>query len=159
RNAGSGPLPGFVAGIAQHLPFPDKYFDVVASLNFLHLFSNQTQTAMIAEMIRVARPGASLVLEFDNAMQGVVLGLHKRWRGTERGSFPGEIRRALGDTCRVQAIHGAVFPVLWRLFYRWPRIFAKLEKISYVFPFNRLSHRIYYKVSVPTPEPRPAAGR
>jgi len=36
--------------------------------------------------------------------------------------------------------------VVWRLFRYFPKIFVFVEKIAYVPPFNRLSHRIYYKV-------------
>jgi ubiquinone/menaquinone biosynthesis C-methylase UbiE len=40
---------GLVRSYAQALPFPTSYFDVVTSLNFLHLFSLQTQKDMIAK--------------------------------------------------------------------------------------------------------------
>jgi ubiquinone/menaquinone biosynthesis C-methylase UbiE len=131
---------------AQGLPFADASFDVVTALNFLHIFSVETQREMIAEMKRVARPGGFLVLEFDNALQGLLLGLYKRYFRDERGSLPGEIRYVLGDHCRVVQIYGAVFPVVWRLFRHFPKIFVSIEKITYLPPFNRLSHRIYYKV-------------
>lgn len=146
RKAANGPRCVFVRAVAQRLPFADASFDVVTALNFLHLFSLETQREMVADMKRVVRPGGSLVLEFDNALQGVWLGLYKRWSGKEQVSLPGEIRSVLGEQCRVVKIHGAVFPVVWRLFYRLPRIFVPMEKIAYVAPFNRLSHRIYYKV-------------
>src|ERR1700684_837049 len=44
----------FSAAYAQNLPFRDNVFDVVAALNFLHLFRPETQKAMVAEMKRVA---------------------------------------------------------------------------------------------------------
>jgi ubiquinone/menaquinone biosynthesis C-methylase UbiE len=135
-----------IAAYAQHLPFPDNAFDVVVSLNFLHLFNLKSQQEMIAEMKRVVRPGGTLVLEFDNALHGLGLGLYQRWTGKEQGALPGEIRRVLGDDCRVQEISGAVFPIVWRLFYHLPRLFAHFEKIAYFAPFNRLAHRNYYKV-------------
>ncbi len=136
----------FIRVYAQRLPFKDATFDVVCSLNFLHLFSLQTQREMVSEMKRVLKHQGILVLEFDNALQGLLLGLYKRWFGTERGSLPHEISYAIGDDCRVAAIHGAVFPVVWRVLRRFPVVSTQLERISYWAPFNRLSHRIYYKV-------------
>jgi len=42
--------------------------------------------------------------------------------------------------------YGAVFPILWRLFYHFPRFFSAFEKLAYVPPFNFLAHRIYYQL-------------
>ena len=137
---------GFVNAYAQQLPFRDASFDVVTTLNFLHLFDLGTQRDMIAEMKRVVRPGGILVLEFDNALHGGIVGLYKRWFSDERGSFPHEIRRVIGDSCRVVKVYGAVFPIIWRLLFRIPGVSIPLEKIAYLPPFNRLSHRIYYKL-------------
>jgi ubiquinone/menaquinone biosynthesis C-methylase UbiE len=136
----------FVAAHAQRLPFPNGTFDVITALNFLHLFTLDTQQEMVAEMKRVAKPGGALVLEFDNALHGLGLGLYKRWSGVERGSLPREIGYVIGDGCRVASIYGAVFPVAWRVFSRFPRVFAPLEKIAYILPFRLLSHRVYYKL-------------
>lgn len=141
-----GPQCTFVAAHAQGLPFPDGTFDVVTALNFLHLFTLETQQEMVAEMKRVAKPGGTLVLEFDNALHGLGLGLYKRWSGMERGSLPKEIGYVVGDECRVASIHGAVFPIAWRVFSHFPRVFAPLEKIAYIPPFHLLSHRVYYKL-------------
>lgn len=136
----------FAAAYAQHLPFPSDTFDVVTSLNFLHLFSVETQRQMIAEMKRVLKPGGTLVLEFDNALHGIWVGLYKRWFSDERGALPWEIRYVIGPGSRIVRVYGAVFPFLWRLFRHFPRFFIPIEKIAYVPPFNRLSHRIYYKI-------------
>jgi ubiquinone/menaquinone biosynthesis C-methylase UbiE/uncharacterized protein YbaR (Trm112 family) len=136
----------FVAAYAQQLPFPDSAFDLVFSLNFLHLFSLDTQRKMIAEMLRVVRSGGAVILEFDNALHGIVIGLYKRWSGREQGSLPTEILHVIGDGCRVVKVYGAVFPVVWRVCWRFPRVFKALEKIAYVPPFNRLAHRVYYKL-------------
>lgn len=144
-----GQLPcGFTAAHAQSLPFPDKSFDVITALNFLHLFRLDTQRAMIAEMKRVVKPGGILVLEFDNALNGLGLGLYKRWKRIERGSLPGEIRSVIGNDCRVVKVYGAVIPVAWRLFYRFPKLFGPLERITYLPVLNRLAHRVYYKMQV-----------
>jgi ubiquinone/menaquinone biosynthesis C-methylase UbiE len=135
-----------VRSYAQSLPFPTGYFDVVTSLNFLHLFSLQTQTDMIAEMKRVVRPGGVVVLEFDNAIHGLGLGLFKRWTGREQGSLPWEIRQVIGSGCRITHIYGAVFPVIWRWLYRSPDSSMRVEKLAYHTPINWLAHRIFFRL-------------
>jgi ubiquinone/menaquinone biosynthesis C-methylase UbiE len=136
----------FVQAYAQRLPFPDDQFDVVITLNFLHLFDLPTQREMIQELERVTKPGGILVLEFDNALRGVWMGLYRRWFKNEQGSLPWEIRSVLPSKVRVERVYGAVFPVIWQLTYRIPQIFVPLEKIAYLPIFNRLSHRVYYKL-------------
>jgi len=138
----------FVQTFAQNLPLASNSFDVVTSLNFLHLFSVDTQREMVSEMKRILKPGGTLVLEFDNGLQGGVVGLVKRMTGRERGAMmPWEIRYILGSGVRVTAVHGAVFPVLWRAFWRFPRVAAMLDGLGYHFPVNRLLHRVYYRVT------------
>ena len=137
---------GVVQSYAQHLPFPDAYFDVVVALNFLHLFTLQTQRDMVGEMKRVAKPGGIIVLEFDNALHGLIIGLYKRWSGRERGALPGEIAYIIGNDCRVGRIYGAVFPIVWRAFHHFSSLFTQVEKVAYYPPLNRLSHRVFYKL-------------
>jgi ubiquinone/menaquinone biosynthesis C-methylase UbiE len=156
RKAGARPNCTFVRAAAQQLPFGDGTFDVVTALNFLHLFSLATQRAMVAEMKRVVRPGGTVVLEFDNALHGLAVGLYKRWFGDEHGSLPREIRYVVGDDCRVAKKSGAVFPVVWRAFCRLPRVFLPLEKLAYITPFNYLAHRIYWKIVKPDPAAHPS---
>jgi ubiquinone/menaquinone biosynthesis C-methylase UbiE len=151
RKIQGRPRVGLVRSYAQSLPFPTGSFDVAISLNFLHLFSLHTQKEMIAEMKRVVRPGGIVVLEFDNAIHGLGLGLIKRWGGRERGSLPWEIRQVIGGNCRVTHIYGAVFPVVWRLFYRFAGIFTSVEKIAYYPPFNWVAHRIFFRLVTTQP--------
>src|SRR5258708_32221669 len=80
---------GLANAYAQQLPFASDAFDVVITLNFLHLFSLQSQREMIAEMKRITKPGGTLVLEFDNALHGLgLVGLFKRFFRDERGRLP-----------------------------------------------------------------------
>jgi ubiquinone/menaquinone biosynthesis C-methylase UbiE len=137
---------GLVRSYAQSLPFPTGYFDVVTSLNFLHLFTLETQKDMIAEMKRVVRPGGIVVLEFDNAINGLGIGLFKRWTGREHGSLPWEIRRVIGSDCQVTHVCGAVFPVVWRLLYKAAPISTHIEKLAYYPPFNWIAHRIFFRL-------------
>jgi ubiquinone/menaquinone biosynthesis C-methylase UbiE len=146
RKAADGRPCGFSVAYAQELPFKSGSFDVVTSLNFLHLFSLDTQRAMIAEMKRVLRPGGILVLEFDNALHGLGLGLLKRWSGRERGSLPSEIRQVIGGGCRLERITGAVLPVMWRIFARYPKVFLPLEGLTRLPLLNRVAHRVYYQL-------------
>jgi ubiquinone/menaquinone biosynthesis C-methylase UbiE len=153
------PNVALVASYAQSLPFPASCFDVVTSLNFLHLFSLPTQSEMIAEMKRVAKPGGMIVLEFDNAIHGLGLGLFKRWTGREHGSLPSEIRQVIGSDCKVTAIYGAVFPVIWRLFHRWPSTFLPIEELAYRAPINWMAHRIFFQLLKPQTVPNNQAAR
>ena len=139
---------GLANAYAQRLPFASNTFDVVTTLNFLHLFSLDTQREMISEMKRVTKTGGILVLEFDNALHGLgVVGLFKRWFRDERGTLPWEARRVVGNDCRIVKIRSTVFPIIWRILYRTPRISIPLEKVSYLPLLNRvLGHRIYYQL-------------
>jgi SAM-dependent methyltransferase len=145
----NGARPLLAAAHAQRLPFVDDCFDTVVSLNFLHLFSVETQRQMVIEMKRVLKPGGRLVVEFDNALHGGVVGPWKRWSGRERGSMPGEIRRVLGDDCLVVRQRGAVYPVIWRWLARWPRLGEPLEKLAYLPGVRWLTHRMYYELLKP----------
>jgi len=145
--AGHAPL--LAAAYAQHLPFADHSFDVVVSLNFLHLFSVETQRQMVQEMKRVVTPGGRLVLEFDNALHGGLVGPFKRWTDRERGSLPGEIRDVLGDDCQVLRCRGAVYPVIWRVLSRFPRFGASVERLAYLPGLRHLAHRLYYELRKP----------
>lgn len=136
----------FSVAYAQQLPFKSGSFDTVVSLNFLHLFSLETQQLMISEMERVLKPGGILLLEFDNALHGFGLGLLKRWSGRERGSLPGEIQGVIGRSCKIECVHGAVLPVVWRVFRKFPRVFVPFEGITRLPVLNRVAHRVYYKI-------------
>lgn len=48
------------------LPFAESSFDVVLSTRFLHLFPAERQRLILAEMLRVLKPGGRLVVDFDN---------------------------------------------------------------------------------------------
>ncbi|QPK63420.1 class I SAM-dependent methyltransferase [Methylomonas sp. LL1] len=52
-------------GIAENLPFPDAYFDIVTCLGALEHFLDQPKA--IREMIRVAKPNARFLILVPNA--------------------------------------------------------------------------------------------
>ncbi len=136
-----------LASYAQQLPFKDAAFDVVTSLNFLHLFGVETQRVYVGEMKRVLKPGGILVLEFTNALNGLIVGLFRRWVRRVGVSLPDEIRNVIGGDCQVLRIYGAPFPTLWRLLCHLPPAFMSVEKLGYVMPFNHVCHQVYYKIS------------
>jgi ubiquinone/menaquinone biosynthesis C-methylase UbiE len=141
--------PLLAASYAQHLPFADHSFHTVVSLNFLHLFSVETQRQMVQEMKRVVKPGGRLILEFDNALHGGLVGPFKRWTGREQGSLPGEIRQVLGDDCDVMRCRGAVYPIVWRVLSRMPALGSSIERLAYYPGFRHLAHRLYYELRKP----------
>lgn len=57
----------YCVGDAMRLPYPDASFDVVASSRFLHLFEPDMQRSLLAEMVRVLRPGGTLLVDFYSA--------------------------------------------------------------------------------------------
>jgi ubiquinone/menaquinone biosynthesis C-methylase UbiE len=60
---------------ALHLPFPTASFDIVLSTRFLHLFPMERQRLLLAEMLRVLKPGGRMVVDFDNFTSRWVLAL------------------------------------------------------------------------------------
>jgi ubiquinone/menaquinone biosynthesis C-methylase UbiE len=137
-----------VASYAQHLPFRSESFDVVTSLNLLHLFDVETQQSMVAEMKRVLKPAGILVLEFTNGLNGACIGLYRRWLHTTPGTLalPWEIRSVIGSDCRIVRVYGAPLPTFWRVFWRFPRFSKGLETVGRIPPFNHLCQRVYYKI-------------
>ncbi len=142
-----GSQSALLASYAQQLPFKDASFDIVTSLNFLHLFDVETQKICVGEMKRVLKPGGIMVLEFTNALNGLIVGLFRRWLRGIITALPGEIKQVIGEDCQVVRVYGAPFPTLWRLFHRLPRAVRSVEKLGYVAPFNHMCHQVYYKVA------------
>lgn len=86
----------------EHLPFPDAAFDVVTALGYLETFSDPTDA--VAELTRVARPGAHLVLTAPcprpAASRFDLVGAARAWRHPVRGyrrryHRPAALRRLL----------------------------------------------------------------
>jgi ubiquinone/menaquinone biosynthesis C-methylase UbiE len=148
QKAQNSPACGLVNSVAQTLPFRSEAFDVVVSLNFLHLFNLDTQRIYVAEMKRVLKPGGILVLEFTNALNGGAIGLIRRWTDAQPGvlTFPHEVPQVIGDGCRIERVYGGPFPTIWRVVYRFPTFFQQIEKIAYIQPFKWFCQRLYYKI-------------
>lgn len=65
RARRSVPSAVFTHGPADTVPYPDRYFDAVLLLDVLEHVPDET--AVVAEMARVLRPGGQLVLSVPNA--------------------------------------------------------------------------------------------
>ncbi|MHC4066032.1 MAG: class I SAM-dependent methyltransferase [Planctomycetota bacterium] len=57
---GAGDRARFVAGDAEHLPFPDASFDVITCSNSFHHYPHQQ--AVVGQMSRLLRPGGRLII-------------------------------------------------------------------------------------------------
>lgn len=64
------------------LPFADATFDLVTRLNFFHLFPDlKDKRAFLDEIGRVLRTNGTAIVEFDNALHGLVLGPLRKYFG------------------------------------------------------------------------------
>src|SRR5258708_6651709 len=128
-------------GNAARLPFADATFDVVTCLNFVHLFpALEEKTAFVREIGRVVRPGGVAVVEFDSALQGIVLGPMRKYFGKDIGyDWPWVIRGAFPrDLFAIEQVRGTLLPGLWR----GPGL-QLLERGARHFPLNYLATRIF----------------
>lgn len=82
-------LPGadFHVGVAEHLPFDDARFDLVTCLGSLEHFLDQPRA--LAEMRRVARPGARVLILVPNA------GFLTRRLGLSQGTWQSDVRETV----------------------------------------------------------------
>ena len=126
---------------AAKLPFEDAAFDLVVSLNFLHLFPNvNDKTALVSEMGRIVKPGGVLIVEFDNALQGLMLGPMRKYFGKDIGyDWPWDIRSCFRNErfTRVE-VQGASLPFVWRI-----PIARSLDNFTGAFPLNYLATKIF----------------
>ncbi|GAA3548655.1 bifunctional demethylmenaquinone methyltransferase/2-methoxy-6-polyprenyl-1,4-benzoquinol methylase UbiE [Zobellella aerophila] len=75
RNKGLGNNIAYVQANAEHLPFPDNYFDVITIAFGLRNVTNKDQA--LASMFRVLKPGGRLlVLEFSKPQHEVMSKLY-----------------------------------------------------------------------------------
>jgi ubiquinone/menaquinone biosynthesis C-methylase UbiE len=126
---------------AACLPFRDGSFDVVICLNFVHLFTDVSQKqTFVREMARVLKPGGTAIVEFDNALQGVVLGVLRKYLGQDIGyDWPWVMRQCFPqDLLEITAVRGANLPGVWRL----PAL-RVLERYTQVFPLKYLATKTF----------------
>ena len=126
---------------AGKLPFADGVFDLITCLNFVHLFDKvDTKAAFVSEMGRVLAPGGLLIVEFDNALQGLVLGAIRKYAGRDIGyDWPWHMHASFKlDGLRIVRVAGANLPGLWRV----PGL-RHMDRYTDRFPLNYLANRIF----------------
>jgi ubiquinone/menaquinone biosynthesis C-methylase UbiE len=62
--------PTLICANARDLPFPDASFDAVVSIRMLHLFPTDQLQEFVDEMVRVLKPGGTLLIEFNSPFAG-----------------------------------------------------------------------------------------
>lgn len=124
---------------AAALPFADDAFDVVTCLNFLHLFSQPSaKKAFVGQIARVLKPGGTAVIEFDNALHGLVLGPLRKYVGHDIGyEWPWELSHYFGEDLKITRVRGTNVPFVWRI-----PVVRELERFAGAFPLNYLSSRL-----------------
>lgn len=70
RDAASAGRADFLQASGTQLPFADNTFDALISFKFFHLIPNDRKRAFIQEMVRVLKPGAPLIVEFNSPFYG-----------------------------------------------------------------------------------------
>jgi len=142
RTAGV-PAP-LVRGDAFALPFADGQFDVVTSLNFLHMFEFRLQNELIAEMRRVAR--VALVVELESIHKGLVVSRYSEQRRlhtrTKFNSYS-EVRRLFRDADFASyRVFGSVLPLLHRWLWRAPTLGAIVDSVTHLPLLGWLASRV-----------------
>jgi len=124
---------------AGALPFPDASFDTVTCLNFVHLFDDtKAKRNFVSEIARVLRPGGTAIIEFNNAMHGVVLGPIRKHMGQDIGyEWPWTLTGYFDHRFKIARIRGTNIPVVWR----FPPL-RFLEGFARWFPINYLASRL-----------------
>lgn len=125
-----------IRGDAFAIAFPDNCFDLVVSLNFIHLFQFDLQKRVVHELCRVCRRGGLVVVEFENIHKGF-LGyrfleqfLHRK--STKLNSAR-EIHQLFPpDLFREISILGTDLPLAHRVLKYVPRIGKRVESLTYL---------------------------
>lgn len=133
-------------GDAFKLPFADRSFDVVMSLNFLHMFRLDLQAEIIREMTRVCVGGGLVVTEFESIHKGLFCTRYFEQRSVrERTKFNSmrEVRRLFGGTAYGDVrVVGAVLPKAYVLLESFKRLGEMVEAVADVPPFNWMASRV-----------------
>jgi ubiquinone/menaquinone biosynthesis C-methylase UbiE len=127
---------------AASLPFAPGTFDLITCLNFVHLFEPDHKQVFVREIGRVLRPGGTAIVEFDNALQGGVLGVVRKYGVKDIGyDWPWVMRRCFPPALfTITAMHGTNLPGLWRV-----RPLHGLERLAGSFPLNYLAARMFIR--------------
>jgi ubiquinone/menaquinone biosynthesis C-methylase UbiE len=142
KRDAKGRAPLLTQGNAAQLPFADGTFDVVTCLNFVHLFPVAKKRAFVTEIGRVVQRGGVLIVEFDNVLQGLALGIFRKYFGRDIGyDWPSQMRSCFRpDLFRITAMRGANIPWIWK----FPALHF-LERATPYFPVNHLAARTFVR--------------
>jgi SAM-dependent methyltransferase len=124
----------FVRGLAEYLPFADASFDSVAAVFSLnHCLSPQKA---LRQMLRVSRPGGTLLLVLEDVEPGwrdALLGTYRDWRGWSRAKLASEKVRAVWRGSPIEKDH---VPIAEREVCAWlgddGRIISRAWRGSYL---------------------------
>lgn len=134
-------------GNAFGLPFSDGTFDLVCSLNFLHMFHLQSQQELIAEMTRVCRPGGRVVVELESIHKGLFFTRYweqRRVRHRTKFNNVRDVARLFPrETFGKPIVVGTALPLAYRVLKRVPRGGERIESLVHVPPFNWLAERVF----------------
>jgi len=135
-----------VRGDAFRLPFADRSFDVVMSLNFLHMFRFDLQEEIIREMTRVCVGGGLVVTEFESIHKGLFCTRYlEQLLVKDRTKFNSirEVRRLFSRaTYQDIRVIGTVLPKAYVLLEYCRRLGELVESVAYVPPFNWMASRV-----------------
>jgi len=99
---------------AANLPFPDRTFDLVTSFDVIYSLDDEVESAAIAEMFRVLRPGGFLVL--NAAAMDLLKGNHSvlanEVRRYSRSSLTERLVRAGFGIRRMSYTNATIMPVV-----------------------------------------------
>jgi ubiquinone/menaquinone biosynthesis C-methylase UbiE len=134
-------------GNARILPYRSDTFDAVTSFKFLHLFSADECQGFVSEMARILKPGGLLMVEFNNALYGVIWGWIRDmldcWVLRKKKTFrtvlwPHQIGRVFSGLT-ISKRHGVWFPGSGALSRVSPSLAKFLEKLGRIFPMCYLT--------------------
>jgi ubiquinone/menaquinone biosynthesis C-methylase UbiE len=142
KTDGAGRPPMLCQGNAARLPFADATFDVVTCLNFVHLFPVAEKRAFVSEIGRIVKPGGVAVVEFDNVLQGMFLGIARKYLVRDIGyDWPSDMRSCFRhELFRITDMRGANIPWIWKV----PALHF-LESATPYFPLNHLAARTFVR--------------
>ena len=114
-----------LADLREKLPFPDNYFDKIASNNTLYIIQKEKQLATLKELYRILKPGEKIVLA----------NLKKGWKS-------GKIYiRGVKDNLKKEGVYSTflkiiklIVPTLKVFYYNY---FIKKESQYYFCDFNK----------------------
>jgi ubiquinone/menaquinone biosynthesis C-methylase UbiE len=107
RAAGADSRVEFLRGDANRLAFPDASFDLVMSNSVLHHLARPER--LFAEMARVARPGAAILLRDLRRPGRLAYPLHVRWHGRH---YSGLMYKLFCDSVRAAYTRGEMARML-----------------------------------------------